>query len=135
MNLDLTKQDLENWAGFVKIVRINKQRIKELQEDIKLYSSVDYKKESASKTPSDIVGNLVVNYLYRAEKLLSENQRLSEKINNIEDKVDQIEDSNVKIALKLRYGEGLSWGDVAREINKKKEAIQMFCNRFIKKMV
>ena len=131
MNLDLTKQDLENWAGFARIVRINKQRIKELQEDIKLYSSVDYKKEISTKTPSDIVSNLVVNYLYRAEKLLSENQRLSEKINNIEDKVDQIENSDVKIALKLRYGEGLSWGEVAQELDKKENAVKNICYRFL----
>ena len=131
MNLDLTKQDLENWAGFARIVRINKQRIKELQEDIKLYSSVDYKKEISTKTPSDIFCNLVVNYLYRAEKLLSENQRLSEKINNIEDKVDQIENSDVKIALKLRYGEGLSWGEVAQELDKKENAVKNICYRFL----
>lgn len=132
MNLDLTKQDLENWAGFARIVRINKQRIKELQEDIKLYSSVDYKKEIPSKTPSDIVGNLVVNYLYRVGKLLSENQRLSEKINNIEEKIDQIENSDVKIALRLRYGEGLGWGEVAQGLGKKTKAVFIMCSRFLK---
>lgn len=72
----------------------------------------------------------------RKEKLIFEETKLLEMLNDVEEYISGIENARIRRILRYRYIDGYSWIKTARKIgeNVTADSIRMECSRFLEKL-
>lgn len=122
-------------------------RIKDLEQQLQIYDKNYKVQDSVTGGMGGIEHYTIKGFPYpeyskkksillsRKIRLEELKKRLEESIDEVEKFIDSIESSTMRLILKYRYIDGLSWKEIAGRMGKgySEESIRKKCNRFISK--
>jgi len=139
----VTKKELSQLRYLNKEIELLKQQIDEAENAVEIYSASDVVEGTNPVWPYQkrtfhIEGVAVPDYERRVERLRKKLQRRLEDLMNkreeLEEYIETVPDSLIRMILTLRYINGLSWRQIANHIGggNTADSVRMMHNRFLK---
>ena len=140
----MNKKELSQLRYLNREIELLKEQIEKAEQDVEANMAADTVTGSNPVWPYQprsfrVEGIAVPEYERRLQRLKNRLQRrleeLMDKREEIEEYIDNIDDSQIRMIMTLRYINGLSWGQVAEHIGggNTADSVRMMHNRFLKK--
>lgn len=139
----MTKKELQQLRYLNKEIEVLQKQIQDAEYYVKQYKASDVVSGSSPVWPYQqrtfhIEGVAVPDYERRVERLRKKLQRRLEDLMNkreeLEEYIEMVPDSLIRMILTLRYINGLSWRQIAAHIGggNTADSVRMMHNRFLK---
>lgn len=140
----MNKKELSQLRYLNREIELLKEQIEKAEQDVEANMAADTVAGSNPVWPYQprsfrVEGVAMPEYERRVQRLKRKLQRrleeLMEKREELEEYIDGIDDSQIRMILTLRYINGLSWQQVAEHIGggNTADSVRMAHNRFLKK--
>lgn len=143
----MEKNLLEQYEDLKREKEDTERRIKETKIQLAKLNSKYHVKDTVSGGMGGIEHFTIQGFPYpeydRKRTLLMRRQlrldglkiKLEEKLDEVEQYIDSVDDSRKRLILKLRYVDGLTWRDVAKRLGpgNNEDTVRIEINRFIEK--
>ena len=140
----MNKKELSQLRYLNREIELLKEQIEKAEQDVEANMAADTVAGSNPVWPYQprsfrVEGIAIPEYERRVGRLKRKLQRrleeVMEKREEIEEYIDSIDDSQIRMILTLRYVNGLSWQQVAEHIGggNTADSVRMMHNRFLKK--
>ena len=115
-------------------IKIEIEKIKDEIKNLPIISSPQY----TGMPHSTNVSNPVENYYIKKEKLLEKlNKKIeqyTEELIRIENIIDKIEDSEIRIIARMRFINNMKWEDIGAELNQDRTTCSKKLRKYLKTM-
>lgn len=114
-----------------------RMRVLELESTLGAGSSLGGAGGGHASTPGDPTARQAIALSQLKDKYDHARARTREMIIRLEDDIEQVPDARVRLALRLKYADGLSWRQTARQMDGREgtaDALRMYVRRVVREM-